>query len=191
MRLKTAAIIVTAVLTAGCTIMGERNSVAEPATAYSVAASAAAAPVWLAAPRPGLSAVGKDYLFVGPMSVNRNGQAQSYLWFALGTTLDREIMGAPRPAVQSVLLIVDGTPMTFDLVPWDDTNRPTPFQLTIENYAGYAARITQSQLRQLAGAAELAAYVTDPGGRSPRYAVVRGEAATWHNGQVSAVQEPR
>ena len=190
MRVTTSAVILFTGLLAGCGWMGERDTTGEPAARYSVSSAGAAGPVWLAAPRPGLSAVGKDYLFAGPMTVNRGGQAENYLWFALGTTLDREIMGTPRPALESVLLIVDGTPMTFDLIPWDEASSPTPFDLSIGNYASYAARITRSQLRQLAGATELAAYVTDPGGRSPRYTVVRGEAATWHDGRVSSIQEP-
>lgn len=135
--------------------------------------------VWLAAPRPGLSAVGKDYLFVGPMTVNRGGSPQSYLWFAVGTTIDRRLTGAPKPELETVVLVTDGTPMTFDLIAWDSNGASAPYPLTIDSYVSYAARVTGSQLRQLAEADTLEAYVTDVSGRSPLYVVVEGDPADW------------
>jgi hypothetical protein len=135
--------------------------------------------VWLAAPRPGLSAAGKDYLFVGPMTVNRDGAHRSYLWFAIGTTIDRHLMGTPKPTLQTIVLLVDGIPMTFDLTPWDKSANSSPYPLSIASYSSYAARVTDSQIRQLAIAGTVQAYVTDANDRSPIYNIVKGDPAKW------------
>jgi hypothetical protein len=136
--------------------------------------------VWLAARRPGLSAAGKDYLFVGPITVNRQGSHHSYLWFALGTTIDRHLTGAPKPTLETVVLLVDGTPMTFDLAPWDNSADSSPYPLSIASYSSYVARVTNSQIRRLADAGIIQAYVTDANGRSPNYVIVNGDPTRWH-----------
>lgn len=166
---------------AGCGWMSEDESAELAARDYLEVSRGTTDPLWMAAPRPGLSAVGKDFLFVGPMSENRSGRSQEYLWFAVGTTIDRRVTGSPQPVLDSVVLTIDGTPMTFDIVPWDQSTRPTPFELVIESYASYAARITDSQLSMLANAQSLEAYVTDADGRSPTYTVVVGEQQAWRN----------
>ena len=135
--------------------------------------------LWLAAPRPGLSVVAKDSLFVGPMSVNRDGVRRSYLWFGVGTTIDRRLTGAPAPGLDSVVIIVNETPMTFDLIPWDSDPDAPPYPLSIDSHTSYAARITNSQLRQMANADRLSAYVVDANGRSPTYEVVEGSPSDW------------
>lgn len=148
-------------------------------TETGVSPTSARSAVWLAAERPGLSAAAKDYLFVGPMTVNREGARRGYLWFGAGTTIDRHITGADKPVLDTVILVADGTPMTFDLIPWDNDPATSPYPLAIDQYASYAARVTASQLRQLGNATELGAYVTDVNGRSPLYQVVEGSAGDW------------
>ena len=174
---------VAAVLAGGCTWLpqadGSAAGVAGNTVEAGVSPTSSRNAVWLAAPRPGLSAVGKDYLFVGPMTVNRDGSRQRYLWFAVGTTIDRRLTGAPKPELETVVLVTDGTPMTFDLIAWDSTGAYAPYPLTIDSDVSYAARVTGSQLRQLAEADTLEAYVTDVNGRSPRYVVVEGDPADW------------
>ncbi len=165
--------ILTLITLAGCAWRGE-----SPASGAEVGISSigSSSPVWLAAPRPGLSAVGKDYLFVGPMSVNQDGSAQTYLWLAVGTTIDRQLTGAAKPVLNTVVLRVDGTLMTFDLIPW---NNGSPYAPAINSYASYAARVTSSQIERLATAEVVDAYVTDANGRSPVYSVVAGEPGDW------------
>jgi len=135
--------------------------------------------VWLAAARPGLSVAGKDYLFVGPMDVNREGTRRSYLWFAISTTIDRQLTGAPKRTLNTVVLMVDNIPMTFDLTPWDKSADSSPYSIPFASDASYAARITDSQIRQLARADALRAYVVDADGRSPVFNVVGGDRKKW------------
>lgn len=136
-------------------------------------------PIWLAAEQPGLSVVGKDFLFAGPMMVNREGQRRQYLWFALGSTIDRRITGAEDRMLQSVVFSVDGTLMTFELISWDVADQSQPYQVPYASEGRYAARVTQSQIRKIAGATTLEAYVTDRGSRSPRFELVHGVPASW------------
>lgn len=136
-------------------------------------------PIWLAATQPGLSAVAKDYLFAGPMMVNREGVRRQYLWFALGTTVDRRLNGVADRELDSVVLVVDGTPMTFELIAWNAPERVQPYTLPFASDQSYAARVTQSQIRQIAAADNVEAFVTDTAGRSPTYALVHGDPARW------------
>ncbi len=164
----------------GCAWQNGTDGLTASVTDSGVSATSSREAVWLAAPRRGLSAVGKDYLFVGPMTVNREGARRTYLWFAVATTIDRHLTGAPQPTLEQVVMLVDGTPMTFDLIAWDDA-ASSPYPLAIESYSSYAARVTNSQIRQIASADTVAAYVTDSNGRSPIYLVVKGDPGDWLN----------
>lgn len=136
-------------------------------------------PIYLTANRPGLSLVGKDYLFTGPVTVAGSGPAQDYLWFAVGSTIDRELTGAAEPVLDEILLVIDGVPMTFDLIPWSQAAQYSPYKLDVKTHASYAARITRSQVRTIAAAQELTAYVTGDDHRSPVYTMMGGELRRW------------
>ena len=70
-------------------------------------------PLRLATGRPGLSVVGRDYLLVAPVMLTGSAEGGRYLWFALGTTLDRPLHGAPEPGLDRIVLVVDDMPMTL------------------------------------------------------------------------------
>lgn len=136
-------------------------------------------PLRMVAPRPALSRVGKDYLFVAPVSVAGLGSPQNYIWFGFGSTLDRRLTGAPLPNVNAIVLVVDNVPMTFDIVAWSDVASSEPFDLDVESYASFGAKITRSQLRRISSASNLSAFVTNLEHRSPTYAMSEGEYSDW------------
>lgn len=136
-------------------------------------------PLRMLAPRPALSRVGKDYLFVAPVSVAGLGTPQNYLWFGFGSSLDRRLTGAPLPNVNAIVLVVDDVPMTFDIVHWSDIASSEPFDLDVESYESFGAKITRSQLRRISSASKLSAFVTNLEHRSPIYAMSEGEYADW------------
>ncbi|MGI9237075.1 MAG: hypothetical protein ACR2QZ_06740 [Woeseiaceae bacterium] len=136
-------------------------------------------PLRMVAVRPALSRVGKDYLFVAPVSVSGRGTPQDYLWFAFGSTLDRRLVGTPIPAVKTIVMFVDEMPMTFDLAAWPELSSSQPFELGVEHYVSFGARITASQLRRIASANALRAYVTDGANRSPTYELSDGSFVAW------------
>lgn len=136
-------------------------------------------PLRLVADRPTLSRVGKDYLFAMPVSVSGTERAGTYLWFGFGSTTDRRLTGADVPDVNRIVLLVDGTPMTFDLNAWSAIAASEPVEPGVEHYASFGARVTDSQLKKLAMATEISAYVTNAGNRSPDYRVTAGRATDW------------
>lgn len=136
-------------------------------------------PLRMVAVRPALSRVGKDYLFVAPVSVSGRGTPQDYLWFAFGSTLDRRLVGSPIPAVNSIVLVVDDMPMTFDIAAWPELSTTQPYELDVKHYRSFGARVTASQLRRISSASTLAAYVTDGANRSPSYELSDGVFDGW------------
>lgn len=136
-------------------------------------------PVRLAAERPALSRVGKDYLYVAPVSVSGIDTPRNYLWFAVGSSTDRRLTGALLPSVNRIVLVIDGMPMTFDIVPWADVASSEPFDIGVEHYSSYSARVTRSQLGKIAAAKEISAFVTNGEDRSPTYALVAGAHDAW------------
>ena len=136
-------------------------------------------PLRLVATRPALSRVGKDYLFLAPVLVSGSREPQKYLWFSFGSSIDRRITGAEQPVVNSIVLVLDGTPMTFDLLPWPEIASSRPFETSVKHHASFGARVTTSQLQRLSAARELAAFVTNNDHRSPKYVLVAGEYGAW------------
>ncbi|MBT8443085.1 MAG: hypothetical protein KJO76_11905 [Gammaproteobacteria bacterium] len=136
-------------------------------------------PLRLVAEQPALSRVGKDYLFAMPVSVSGSDEAGTYLWFGFGSTTDRTLTGASLPNVKQIVLFVDGTPMTFDLRDWSAIVASEPFDPGVVHYASFGARVTQSQLRRIAAATGISAYVTNADSRSPVYKVAGGAVSDW------------
>jgi len=136
-------------------------------------------PTRFVAERPALSRVGKDYLYAAPVRVSRVDAPTTYLWFAVGSSIDRRITGAAIPDVNSIVLLVDGMPMTFDLENWSEVTASEPFALNVEHYTSYGARVTGSQLRRIAAAESLRAFVADADNRSPTFMIADGVHRTW------------
>jgi hypothetical protein len=136
-------------------------------------------PVHLITQRPALSAIGKDYLIVSPVTVNSSGSAQTFLWFALGSTIDRVITGAETPSFETIVLVVDGSMMTFDLIPWSEIATALPADVSIKTHASFASKITRNQLNRIAAANTLEAFVTDEDYRSPLYLYSQGVYSEW------------
>lgn len=136
-------------------------------------------PVELTTTRPGLSAIGRDYLVLSPVTTNSSGTSTTYLWFALGSTIDRAITGADAPTFDSIVLVLDGSMMTFDLMQWNDIAAADPLDPSVRTRASYASRVTQNQLSRIARAETLEAYVTNAEFRSPLYTWAEGSYAEW------------
>ncbi len=160
-------LILTLLVCAACANQG-----AAPRDAFTAATGEA---IVLAAPRPGLSHTGMDYLVAGPMTVNLGGSSQRMLYLGFGSTIDRRITGAAEPIVEQAVFNIDGELMSFDLTPWEQTQDALPYDPSLLARRDYAVRVTRSQLRALADAGSLSAWVVDEDGRSPTYELVRGE----------------
>ncbi len=162
-------LILTMLAGAGCASPGNA-----PRDAFTAATGEA---IVLAAPRPGLSHTGMDYLVAGPMTVNLGGSSQRMLYLGFGSTIDRRITGAAEPSVETAVFNIDGELMTFELTPWEQAADALPYDPSLLARRDYAVRVTRSQLGALANADSLTAWVVDDDGRSPTYELVRGETA--------------
>lgn len=167
-----------AVLVSGCASSDVETTPVTNAES-GVSATSDGGAVWLAADRPGLSNVGRDFLFVGPMTINRDAVQRRYLWFAFASTIDRRLTGAPDRPLESVIITVDGTPMTFDVDAWNAPSGTLPYELPITPTQSLVALVTRSQLKRLAAADDIEAYVLDGNARSPRYRLAKGNPAGW------------
>ncbi len=137
-------------------------------------------PLRLATTRPALSTVGKDYLLIAPVAVSGSVHRGLYLWFAIGSTVDRELHGLSAPGIDRIVLLVDGMPMSFDLVDWSERSGVEPYRVPVKTHRSFAARVTRNQLERIRSADALSAWVTNPSQRSPDYELVRGHPSDWN-----------
>ncbi len=171
--------VVIAALAGGCA-----NNPASPFTQYvdetsGESLTSTIEPTRFVTERPALSRVGKDYLYAAPVRVSAYDAPRTYLWLAIGSSIDRRITGAALPDVSTIVLLIDGMPMTFDLESWSEITSSEPFSLDVEHYTSYGARVTGSQLRRIAAAGSLQAYVADADKRSPTFIVASGMHQVW------------
>ena len=172
-------VIVTMLLLTACASQDAGTLVSDTSEAGGESLTRVRIPVSLTATRPGLSTVGKDYLFASPVNVSGMGQPQNYLWFGVGSTIDRYLTGAEDPQLTSIVLLIDDVPMTFDLIPWADAANYSPYDLPVKTHASYGAKITRSQIRTIAAANDLQAYVTNAEFRSPTFTISDGSLNDW------------
>lgn len=114
----------------------------------------------------------RDYLYLGPVEINRQGVREYFLWVGVASTLDRAFLAAPASAAPRALVItVDGEPLELPLLPWADlvrTSRAEPvYGTAVPVSAQLAARVTLQQLALLERS-PLAAIAVDAGDGAPR-----------------------
>ncbi len=179
MRYKTVFLLLATILLGACASKRADTIVADVDERTGESFTRLDEPLRLATSRPGLSVVGRDYLLMAPVMLTGSAEGGRYLWFALGTTLDRPLYGAPEPGFDRIVLVVDDMPMTFALDEWRDKAESEPYDIPMRASRSFGSRATASQIRRIANSTTLSAYVTNPEHRSPRYELVRGEPRDW------------
>jgi len=96
----------------------------------------------------------RDYIYLGPVEVNRQGQRDYFLWVGVGTTLDRGYL-APESAIPDTLIMsVRGELMALDLLPWDQRvpglADPVIYDPAVRVRAALGARVSRQQLALIA-----------------------------------------
>lgn len=111
-------------------------------------------PVAFARPQPQFSRSARDYLFLGPFEINRQGQRTYYLWVGVGTTLDRGYLAPQTPAPSTLYVSVNDEPVELSLHELADLGLgvKTVYATKVPLRAEYFARITLDQLRLFANA---------------------------------------
>jgi hypothetical protein len=137
------------------------------------------APVALARPAPRFSHAARDYLYLAPVEANNAGKRRHYLWVGLGTTVDRRWPWAAPPDVQTLLLVLDGTPLTLPLEPWDAQRGETLYRPPAPTYAVRRASVSLDELTRIAAATSVEAQVVAGDGVALTYELWSGNWSDW------------
>jgi hypothetical protein len=108
---------------------------------------------------PRLAANVRDYLYVGPVEMNRMGKLANYLWIAEWSTIDRRPGESSVTPVASpfaeVVLFLDGLPMLLQ-DQHDKNDRKgvplKPYSLPVDTINSVYMRVSRDQLRRIAAA---------------------------------------
>lgn len=118
---------------------------------------------------PTFAANARDYLFAGPVEVNRSGQRSYWLWIGAWSTLDHgwQDIGALCKAIERLQVLADGQPMELDMsrsaaeVPGVGS---APYHTPVAAHPAVFVPVTRSQLLTMAGAGHLMIRTQTPGG---------------------------
>ena len=133
----------------------------------------------LVAPRPGLTALGNDYLFIAPVSIWYTRGTRHFLWLGLGSTIDRELTGLTAPLPEDIILMVDEIPMDIEIKPWSEFADTTPYDVNTPLYSAYGARMTLSQLDRIASAQNVQAEISSTVGQSTNFTPGENDNFDW------------
>ncbi len=117
------------------------------------------APMRFAHDQSGRAAYARDFVYVGPLSVNTMGDYRYYLWVGAwsthGNTFDAV---ARRDAFETITVFADGEPLSFDVAAWtyeslgvSSAVYDQPVATAIDAYY----RLTLDQIRLLADADDI------------------------------------
>ncbi len=135
-------------------------------------------PVVLARAVPRLATAARDYVYLGPVRINRMGSIESYIWVGAASTLDRAAAGEAPPLAAGLVLLLDGVPMQLVLEDWQDQIAP-PYRVSAPLYATRRARVATDQIARIAAAGSIQVYLTSDAGATAAYAPWHGSYGSW------------
>ena len=185
-----ALVLVSAVLLslAGCASRGPLRSQLDETGRTWVSVEA---PVALSRPAPRFSRAARDYLYLGPVEANQGGTRRHYLWVGLGTTVDRRWPWAAPPEAQTLLLVLDGTPLTLPLEPWDKPAGAELYRPAAPTYAVRRASVSLDELARIAAATSVEAQVVRRDGAADTYELWGGSWSDWSAFIAGTTATPR
>jgi hypothetical protein len=115
----------------------------------------------------------RDYLYLGPVAVNRRGTIEYYLWVGAASTLDRGFLAPQATQPSRLFVYVDGEPIELDLALWSDRvpelNGAQAYAPPVDVRAQLAARVTRDQLQMISAAAVQTIEIEDASGAARSY----------------------
>jgi hypothetical protein len=163
-----------AILAAGCA--GNRPTGAERQyldTASGITVTGLEEPAIFHHADPRLAANVRDYLYVGPVVMNRVGKYSFYLWLGEWSTIDRlpgrkssAGMGSAGAAIGDVVLLLDGVPMELhDSLDRAEESRiiQPPYTSSVDSMRAVYMRVSRDQLGRIAAANNVVIRVSDAG----------------------------
>jgi hypothetical protein len=143
-------------------------------------------PVALSRAAPRFSLAARDYLYLAPVQANNAGTRWHYLWVGLGTTVDRRWPWAAAPEVQTLLLVLDGTPLTLPLEAWDGQQPEGLYRPKAPTYAVRRASVSLDELARIAAATSVEAQLVRADGAVDAYELWSGSWSDWSRFVASA-----
>lgn len=129
----------------------------DPLTGVTVLSSTA--PIVLYADNSAYAAHARDFVYLGPVEVNRMGSHSYYLWLGIWSTIrQEERLSAQRDGFESVTLFVDGQPLPLELAGWtlDSIGVTEPVYVKpVASAADAYYRVTIDQIRLIAEASDI------------------------------------
>jgi hypothetical protein len=126
------------------------------------------------------AAYARNFVYMGPIEVNRMGSYTYYLWFGVWNTIrDDERMSPDRDGFESAVIVVDGTPLPLELAGWTPDAIGVSQPVYLKPVAGASDayyRVTLDQIRMIARANDIELHVGQ--GVSRTYLPWDGQNAT-------------
>lgn len=171
-------ILLTAIIIAGCasTLPIVREKL-DPLTGVTVTFSNT--PLIMYRDDSGRAAFARNYIHMGPVQVNRSGSYQYYLWLGAWNTMQSVGPTDHRESLESIVLFVDGEPMSLDLVGWTPeaigVSEPVYLKPVASSVDAYY-RVTADQIRLIAQSTDLTLRTSGANSR---------EFSPWDNQQLA------
>jgi hypothetical protein len=115
---------------------------------------------------PRIAANSRDYLYVGPVALNRAGKVSYYLWFGNWSMIDR-LAGAQSEtaSLEGVVVFVDGKPMAMDdQISANEKARlkQHPYSSPVERARTAYMRVSWDQINRFAAAQTVVVQIDGP-----------------------------
>ena len=157
MQVKLASLILVTQLCAGCvstsTLVEEKLDMSTGVTV-----THATAPIVLYHDNSSFAAHARDYVYLGPVEINRMGDYSYYLWLGIWSTISDAERSFQRDGFESVTVYADGEPLQLELVGWTLESIGVSEPVYVKPVASAADayyRVTIDQIRLIADAREI------------------------------------
>ena len=118
----------------------------------------ATAPIVLYHDNSSYAAHARDYVYLGPVEINRMGDYSYYLWLGIWSTISDAERSFQRDGFESVTVYADGEPLQLELVGWTlesiGVSQPV-YVKPVASAADAYYRVTIDQIRLIANAREI------------------------------------
>ena len=100
----------------------------------------------------------RDYVYMGPVEINRMGANSYYLWLGIWSTMQHETRSSQRDGFDTVIIYADGEPLPLELAGWtlDAIGVSEPVYLKpVASAADAYYRVTVDQIRLIAESSDI------------------------------------
>jgi hypothetical protein len=124
----------------------------------------------------------RDYVYLGPVAVNRRGSYEYLLWVGIGSTLDRGFLAPEASLPESLTLFIDDEPLELVVTDWQqrapDLKGETPYVPPVDVEWQLGARVTLDQIELLNASGSDRLIVTTTEGDTREFSLW-DDAASW------------